>query len=126
MESGKKEVAEAENGKIVLRLNSHLDPGPCAVCGAECHPDGFDFCLEGTAKLVCTDCVRLKAPELAFIHDGAHQWAESAKEKSWHEGVKEGKEQAGHTILETIEESPVDRIKRICFTELGVVEDVPF
>lgn len=124
MESTTKEAAD--NGRIVLRLNSYMEPGPCVYCGAECHPDGFDFHIEGTVKLVCTNCVREKLPELALIHDGAHQWVETAKEKAWHEGVREGKEQAGHTILEMIEENPIDRIKRICFTELGVVEDVPF
>ena len=125
MENEKKEVT-AENGKIVLHLNSYMEPGPCVFCGAECRPDGFDFHLEGSVKLVCTNCVSEIAPELAVIHDGAHKWRDIECEKAWRQGEKSGKESAGRIILATINEEPIQRIRRVCEQDLGAEEGVPF
>lgn len=125
METETKEVAAGDGKRIVLEVNGNLADGPCGFCGGECHPDGFDFFIEGTKGFVCTDCVKEKAPDLYLIHRDAHQWRENDIEKAWHEGEKAGMERAGKMILYSIEETPVDRVKRVCMAELGA-EDVPF
>lgn len=48
--------------------------------------------------------------------------------KEWNRGFEAGKAMAGRIILNALEESPADRIRRVCKNELGVENDndIPF
>src|SRR5271157_3622546 len=121
-ENGKAAKAGDEK-RITLELNTNLEKGSCCFCGAPCVPDGLDFFLDGTKNFVCTDCVKEKAPDLYLIHEYAHRWRENEAKSAWHKGEKAEKEAAGRIILAAMEEPAVDRVRRVCRLELGVVDE---
>jgi hypothetical protein len=68
------EQEEVKNdGRITLQLHSVLTNSPCAICGARCDPNGFDFCLHGTTHVVCDECAKQKAPEIYGIREQAEE-----------------------------------------------------
>ena len=52
---------------IVIKPNNAITNDPCAICGARCDPDGLDFFLEGTERLVCDRCATRIAPKLSRL-----------------------------------------------------------
>lgn len=128
MKTEKKETKVDEPRRIILKSNNAITNDPCAICGARCDPDGFDFFLEGTESLVCSDCARQNVPDIFQLWRDLHLWLEGEIGSIRKEALDEGKRQAGEIILAAIEESPIDRVKRICSGELGVskeYEDMP-
>ena len=120
------ENKKEKSGKIVLQLNSNLKDADCFFCESLCIPDGLDFLIEGTNDFVCMACVKEKAPDLYLIHQDVHQWAENDSINSFNQGVAEGHKEVWKMILDDLEETPVDRIKRVCRVKLGAQDDLPF
>jgi hypothetical protein len=124
-----KQAAKLEGEKIVLKLNSNFKESIlCFLCGSEVRPDGFDFFIEVTKDFVCMKCAKEKAPDLYLIHESAHQWAEASLEEAFDRGVACGKTAAGQMILDALDEPPLERVKRVCRTDLGArsCDEMPF
>ena len=62
-----------------------------------------------------------KAPDLYEIWRDAHRWNEEMDIKSFREGVKAGKEEAGQMIIDTIDEPVISRVERVCRVNLGAM-----
>ena len=53
---------------ICVKWNNTATNDPCAICGQRTEPHcGFELFLEGTWKLVCTDCGMIHAPLLVQL-----------------------------------------------------------
>lgn len=118
-----------EGEKLTLIHNAYFrDWISCFFCGQQCKPNGFDFVREGTQDFVCAECAWKAAPELFKIHEAAQQWAKAERLRAHEQGQIQGKKDAGQTILNIIEEPPLERIKHLCRTKYEAMsfEDVIF
>lgn len=112
----KTKKAAGDGHQITLGLNNVITNDPCAICGARCDPDGYDYFLEGTVGLVCDGCAEKYAPDLVEIR----KYINRELAQTWAEGEREGRMKAGRMILEAIQETPIDRVRRVCRDKLGV------
>ena len=49
---------------LCLKPNSSITNDPCDLCGARCDPDGIDYFVKGTDRLVCDECAEKHCPQL--------------------------------------------------------------
>jgi hypothetical protein len=130
MKNQKKTVVD-QGKRIVLKYNEDVTGAACYFCGLRVEDDGFDFFVEGTNEFrVCEHCAKEKAPDLYEIWRDAHRWNEEMDIKSFREGVKAGKEEAGQMIIDTIDEPVISRVERVCRVDLDAKPfrevDIPF
>jgi hypothetical protein len=59
----------ADDKRLAIKLNNAITNDPCAICGARTDPTGIDLFLADTWELVCIECGRKHAPELAALLD---------------------------------------------------------
>lgn len=128
MKNEKNETAAAavEGKKIVLEFNDSGGGSACFFCGEFVEYGGLDFFIEGTKEFrVCADCAKQKAPDLYLVWRDAHRWQQETDIKSYQQGVGAGKKDAAEMIFHAIDETPIERVRRICF-KLGAFEESPF
>lgn len=65
----KKETKENRHYDIVIRENNAVTNDPCAICGKRTDPTGVDLMLRENLALVCMECGRQYAPQLAALLD---------------------------------------------------------
>lgn len=117
------EKTNTENGKaaeaevFTLEHTEHVEDENCHFCGKRVETCGFDIVC-GLA-FVCEDCAKKKAPFLHRIWINAMTWKRSGNE------FERGKQAAFQEVLNAIEESPLERVKRLCGKN-GLQEDIPF
>lgn len=110
----KEAAAAAAGGRITLFENNVLTNDPCAICGARCDPNGFDYGID--KRLVCDQCAYQDAPEMMRIRTEAMSYAKRESEAAVENLIER--------IKQTISEPLEARIMRTIDELKG--EDVPF